>query len=105
MTSATIAPSTVSPQASRPVAARPRSLRQRLVGTIDDPTATLLRLALGIVMFPHGAQKALGWFGGYGFSGTMAFFTPEAPIPALFAFLAITAEFAGLLGLITGLLT
>lgn len=33
------------------------------------------RLALGIVMFPHGAQKMLGWYGGNGFSGTMAFFT------------------------------
>ena len=105
MTSTTIDPRTVSPQASRPVAARARSLRQRLVGTTDDPIATLLRLALGIVMFPHGAQKALGWFGGYGFSGTMAYFTQQAHIPALFAFLAITAEFAGSLGLITGLLT
>src|SRR6478735_8201759 len=105
MTSATIAPSTVSPQASRPVAARARSLWQRLVATTDDPIATLLRLALGVVMFPHGAQKALGWFGGYGFGGTMAFFTQQAHIPALFAFLAITAEFAGSLGLISGLLT
>lgn len=53
-------------------------------------------------MFPHGAQKALGWFGGYGFSGTMGFFTGQMHIPALFAFLAIAAEFAGSIGLILG---
>ena len=56
-------------------------------------------------MFPHGAQKALGWFGGYGFSGTMGFFTGQLHIPALFAFLAIGAEFAGSVVLITGFLS
>jgi putative oxidoreductase len=56
-------------------------------------------------MFPHGAQKALGWFGGHGFSATMSSFTDKMHIPALFAFLAIAAEFAGSLGLIFGFLT
>jgi putative oxidoreductase len=46
----------------------------------------------------------LGWFGGYGFSGTMGFFTQQMHIPAVFAFLAICAEFLGGLGLIVGLL-
>ena len=78
---------------------------RKLIQTEADPVATLLRLALGIVIFPHGAQKALGLFGGYGFSGTMGFFTGQLHIPALFAFLAIVAEFAGSLGLISGLLT
>lgn len=63
------------------------------------------RLTLGLVMFPHGAQKVLGWFGGHGFSGTMGFFTGTMHIPALFAFLAIAAEFAGSLGLIVGFLS
>jgi putative oxidoreductase len=62
----------------------------------------LARLTLGLVMFPHGAQKALGWFGGYGFSGTMNFFTQQMHIPAPLAFLAIAAEFAGSIGLIVG---
>ena len=105
MTSTTFDPRTAPAHVSHTASARARSLRQRLVGTGDDPTSTLLRLALGIVMFPHGAQKVLGWFGGYGFNGTMTFFTQQAHIPALFAFLAITAEFAGSLGLISGLLT
>jgi putative oxidoreductase len=77
----------------------------RFLHTKDDALATFLRLVLGVVIFPHGAQKALGLFGGYGFSGTMGFFTQQLHIPALFAFLAIAAEFAGSLGLITGTLT
>ncbi len=77
----------------------------KLLRTQDDHAVLVLRVLLGIVFFPHGAQKVLGWFGGYGFSGTMNFFTQNAHIPALFAFLAIMAEFLGSLGLITGLLT
>jgi putative oxidoreductase len=64
-----------------------------------------LRLVLGVVFFAHGAQKMLGWFGGFGFSGTMGFFTGTMHIPAPFAFLAICAEFFGGMGLIIGLLT
>jgi putative oxidoreductase len=72
----------------------------------DDNTATaILRLVLGVVFFAHGAQKMLGWFGGFGFSGTMGFFTGVMHIPAPFALLAIAAEFFGGLGLIVGLLT
>jgi putative oxidoreductase len=72
----------------------------------DDNTATaILRLMLGVVFFAHGAQKLLGWFGGYGFSGTMGFFTGTMHTPAPFAFLAIVAEFFGGVGLILGFLT
>ncbi len=79
-------------------------LRKLLV--TDDNTATvILRLVLGVVFFAHGSQKMLGWFGGYGFSGTMAYFTGPAHIPAVFAFLAIAAEFFGGLGLLFGFLT
>lgn len=74
-----------------------------LLSTNDSYGPTLARLALGLVMFPHGAQKVLGWFGGYGFGGTMGYFTGTLHIPALFAFLAIMAEFLGSLGLIVGL--
>lgn len=44
----------------------------------------------------------LGWFGGYGFTGTMSFFTGTMHIPAVFALLAILAEFAGSLALLAG---
>ena len=77
---------------------------QLLFKTSNSTAPLIARLMLGIVMFPHGAQKMLGWFGGYGFSGTMNFFTGTMHIPAALAFLAILAEFAGSLGLITGLL-
>ena len=77
---------------------------RKLTATIDDPVMTILRLVLGVVFFFHGSQKVLGWFGGYGFSGTMNFFTHNMGIPAAFAFLAIAAEFLGSLGLILGLL-
>jgi putative oxidoreductase len=78
---------------------------KRIVATNHDYATTILRLTLGVVFFAHGAQKMLGWFGGYGFSGTMSFFTGSMHIPSFFAFLAIAAEFFGGVGLIFGFLT
>lgn len=78
---------------------------RKLMATDNDIATTILRLVLGVIFFAHGAQKMLGWFGGYGFTGTMGFFTGLLHIPAPFAFLAIAAEFFGSLGLILGLLT
>ncbi len=65
----------------------------------------LLRLTLGGVFFPHGAQKVLGWFGGYGIAGTMGFFTQALHIPAPLAALAIATEFLGAIALLAGVLT
>ena len=78
---------------------------RKLLSTSNDFSVTIVRLVLGVVFFAHGAQKMLGWFGGYGFTGTMGFFTQQMHIPAPFAFLAICAEFFGGLGLIVGLLS
>lgn len=77
---------------------------KKLLATPHDGVLTLLRLVLGVVFFLHGLQKVFGWFGGFGFSGTMHAFTGTMHIPAPFAFLAICAEFLGGLGLIVGLL-
>lgn len=77
---------------------------QKLMNTTNDFGLTLLRLALGAVFFAHGAQKTLGWFGGYGFKGTLGFFTQQMHIPIVFAVLAIAAEFLGGIGLVLGLL-
>ena len=77
---------------------------RKLLTTTDDWTLALLRLGFGVVFFAHGAQKMLGWFGGYGFSATMGYFT-HSGIPAPLAFLAIAAEFFGGLGLMVGLLS
>ena len=64
-------------------------------------TALIARLALGITIFPHGAQKLFGWFGGYGFNGTMGFLTGQAHLPWIIALLVILIEFFGSL-LLTG---
>ncbi|TLD72443.1 DoxX family protein [Phragmitibacter flavus] len=76
-----------------------------LFKTNNSIAPLIARVTLGVVMFPHGAQKLLGWWGGNGFSGTMGYFTGNLGIPAVFAFLAIFAEFFGALGLIVGALT
>jgi putative oxidoreductase len=90
------------PAAGDSFAARAAKL---LFGTQSQISSLLLRLGLGAVFLPHGAQKVLGWFGGYGFEGTMGFFTGSLHIPAFFAFLAILAEFGGALALIAGFFT
>lgn len=78
---------------------------KKIFQTDTDVSLLILRVLLGIVFFPHGMQKLFGWFGGYGFMGTMGFFTDQLGIPSILAFCAIMAEGLGSLGLITGLLT
>jgi putative oxidoreductase len=76
-----------------------------LFQTDEAWSSLILRVMLGVVMLPHGAQKLLGWYGGFGFGGTMGFFTEQMHIPAVFAFLVIMGESFGALGLIVGFLT
>ena len=75
---------------------------QRIFQTRNDYTLAFVRVILGIVFFAHGAQKALGWFGGPGFNGTLSFFQ-QMGVSAPLALLAIAAEFLGGLGLLVGL--
>jgi len=77
---------------------------KKLLSTSNDLSLTILRLVLGVVFLAHGSQKLLGWFGGYGFHGTMGALT-HMGLPAALAFLIIITEFFGGLGLIVGLLT
>jgi len=67
--------------------------------------ALVARLTLGITIFPHGAQKLLGLFGGYGYAGTMGFLTTQAGLPYVLALLVISTEFFGSLFLIFAFLT
>ena len=76
-----------------------------LILTDDRWTGLILRLTLGLVMFPHGAQKLLGWYGGFGFDGTMGYFTQQMGVPWLIAFLVIMGESLGSVALLAGLLT
>lgn len=77
---------------------------KKLIETPQDWKLTLSRLALGVVIFPHGAQKLLGWFGGYGFDGTMGYFTESLGVPWALGLLVILFEFFGSLALIIGAL-
>ncbi len=80
-------------------------MNKLLATNSENTTALIARLALGIVVFPHGAQKLLGWFGGNGFDGTMGFLTGAAGLPYIIALLVILIEFFGALLLIAGFLT
>ena len=77
---------------------------KQLIRTDDTMLALVLRLALGIVMFPHGAQKLLGWFGGRGFFGNIELFH-QLGFSTTIAVLVTIGEFFGGLGLIVGVLS
>ena len=68
-------------------------------------TPLFIRLFLAIVLFPHGAQKLFGWFDGYGFLGTMQYFTKDVGLPWIVGLAVIIIEFFGPLFLIAGLAT
>ncbi len=70
-----------------------------------DVASLILRLGLAIVMFPHGAQKALGWFGGPGIAATVGDFTTAMHLPVAVAYLVIAAEFVGPILLVLGVFT
>jgi putative oxidoreductase len=76
-----------------------------MVGTDGDWVITIIRIVLGVVFFAHGAQMALGWFGGAGLQSTVRTFRENLRIPAPLAVLSVAAEFLGGLGLIVGLLS
>jgi putative oxidoreductase len=76
----------------------------KLFSTTDNAGLTLIRVVLGAVILPHGLQKTFGLFGGYGWEGTMGFFTGQMGIPAVLAALAIIAESLGAVALMAGFL-
>ena len=80
-------------------------MKKLLMTNPRNISALFARLALGVVVFPHGAQKLFGWFGGYGFSGSMAFLTGKIGLPWVLALLAILIEVFGSLFLIIGFST
>lgn len=77
-------------------------MKQQLFKTNDDLTGLILRLTVGLILFPHGAQKALGAFGGFGYSATMNYFTETLQLPWIVAFLVIVIEFVGAIALVLG---
>jgi putative oxidoreductase len=77
---------------------------KRLLQTDDNLVSFIVRVFVGLVMFPHGAQKMFGAFGGHGFSGTMSYFTSQGT-PAILAFLVIFTESIGSLLIVLGFTT
>lgn len=80
-------------------------MKEKIFNTTDSLAPLAIRLMLGLVVFLHGAQKLLGWFGGYGFSGTMVFFTDTMGLPWLIGFLVIILESFGAIALLMGIAT
>lgn len=78
-------------------------MKNRLFQTNDSWTPVSVRILLGLVVLGHGTQKLFGWFGGYGFSGTMDFFTQTVGLPWGIGFLVIILESVGALALVAGL--
>jgi putative oxidoreductase len=75
---------------------------RKIIATRPDSAALTARLTLGLIMFPHGAQHALGWFGGYGFNGTLGWMTKTLGFPAPLAALAIMVELLAPFALVAG---
>ncbi|MQA31076.1 MAG: DoxX family membrane protein [Luteitalea sp.] len=75
-----------------------------LLGTSPSWGITVVRITLGVIFFAHGAQKVLGWFGGYGLKGTTAYFASTG-LPLAVAYAVCFFEFLGGIGLMLGLLT
>jgi putative oxidoreductase len=65
----------------------------------------ILRITLAVVIFPHGAQKMLGWFDGPGFMPFVQSFSAHMHIPPFLAVLAVLAEFLGSIFLLFGFMT
>ena len=74
-----------------------------ILRTRPDSAALVARVALGLILLPHGAQHLLGLFGGYGFAGTLGWMTGTLGFPAPLAAVAILSEFVAPILLIIGL--
>lgn len=74
-----------------------------IVSTGDHYTGFIYRITLGIVILPHGLQLLLGWFGGFGFAGSMQYFTQAEGLPWLVGFLVIILQSFGALAILAGL--
>lgn len=75
---------------------------KKLLATKHQVTPLVLRLTMALVIWPHGAQLLLGWFGGYGYTGSMGYFTSQG-LPYLIGFLVISLQFFGSIFIMLGL--
>ena len=80
-------------------------MKDIILKTSDEWAGLILRLTAGFIMLPHGLQKLVGIFGGYGFKATMAYFTDTLKLPWVISLLVILVECLGSVGLIAGALS
>lgn len=73
-----------------------------MVQTDGAISGLLIRLTLALVILPHGCQQLFGWFGGYGFNGTMQYYTGTEKLPWLVGLLVILLQSVGALLLLCG---
>ena len=78
---------------------------KKVFATDGSLSGTVLRVALGVVMFPHGAQKLLGMFGGGGLSATLKWLESSFHVPVYLALAAVLAESVGAVALVAGFCT
>jgi putative oxidoreductase len=82
-----------------------KTMMKKILENKTDIAVLVLRITVGLVIFAHGAQKLFGWFGGYGFTGTLGYFTGTVGLPYIVGFLVIIGESIGMIALVLGLLT
>ncbi len=73
-----------------------------LFESAEQFTGLVIRLTLALVILPHGCQLLFGWFGGFGFSSTMKFFTETERLPWLIGFMVIMLQSVGALLILLG---
>ena len=73
---------------------------------LDPFVLPILRIGMGLILIPHGAQKLFGWFGGMGFERFVQLFSNLGYKPgALWVTLVALTEFVGGILLVLGLFT
>lgn len=91
---------------SQPASPRPLIPALRpLWDTLAPLGEPLVRLATGLFLMPHGAQKLFGWFGGQGVDESGTFFITVYSMPGYLALIAGLIEFFGGFSLAFGLAT
>ena len=76
---------------------------EKLLQTDADFACTFLRTIAGIIIFPYGMQKLLGWFDGVGIKGTLEQMRVRK-IPQFIGWLIIIGQSLGSIALIFGFL-
>ena len=77
-----------------------------LYAALDPFMLPMLRVMLGLILIPHGCQKAFGWFGGAGFARFTQIFESIGYRPgAVWLTIVILVELVGGLCLVLGLFT